>query len=179
MADQDLYNVGVSEPLPRDVPGEAIPVPERIVGLLRKGLARGQSVRLRARGTSMAPLLRGGDVVTLVPLPEGPVRVGAVVGFLRAGKWLILHRIVGRQGDAYLLRGDAAPRADGEVARGELVGLVEGVERRGHPVRVGSGAAGAVVAALSRAGLLRPLSAPWRLWLRAGRRRSSAGYNGS
>lgn len=56
-------------------------------------------------GSSMEPALHRGDLV--VVRPAGGYRVGDVVAYRTEGGATVLHRIVGRAGDRYVLQGDA------------------------------------------------------------------------
>jgi len=74
-------------------------------------LSRGHEVTLRARGVSMSPLVRDGDLLQLAPLDRPPC-VGDLVAALSSGR-LLVHRVVQiREGEAEL-RGDALWIADG------------------------------------------------------------------
>ena len=72
--------------------------------LVEEQLQAGQNVRISLKGISMLPTLRAGDVLTVVPL-KGDAEVGDVVLFRFAGQHLV-HRVVGREGDKYIIQGD-------------------------------------------------------------------------
>ncbi len=123
-------------------------------------LGRGLPVTIRARGGSMRPALRDGDVLTVAPL-SAPARVGEVVA-ARRGSLLALHRVHEVQGGRVRLCGDACAQDDGFFTPGELLGRAVAVRRAGRPLapsRLG-GALGRLL------GLLRPLT---RAGLRVGR----------
>jgi len=131
----------------------------------------GVPLRTTVRGTSMTPFIRDGDVVVVDPIRGAPPCVGDVVAFRHPGtRRLTVHRIVGRDPAGWVLRGDGCPAADGVVPEADILGRVVTVERRGKPVRLGLGASGAWVAALSRGGWLR------RLLVAAGLPRRGAGF---
>lgn len=127
-------------------------------------LAEGMSVEVPVTGDSMSPFIRDLDVVTLVPLGHEPPRRGDVVAFPRPDGRLVIHRVVASAGGRLRTRGDAAGLADGWIDAEILIGRVEKIERRGRRVRLGLGAERALIALLSRAGLLAPLLRPVR-WL--------------
>ena len=56
-------------------------------------------------GSSMEPHLHRGDLVVLRPAVR--YRVGDVIAYRTAGGATVLHRIVDRFGDSFVLRGDA------------------------------------------------------------------------
>lgn len=117
-------------------------------------LVRGAHFRFRARGWSMMPYIRDGDLLTLSPI-SGTLRLGDVVGFVHPpGDHLVVHRVVGRTVDGWLLRGDSLPEGDGRVDQMHILGRVTRVERGGRVVRFGLGPERAVIAWLSSHGLL-------------------------
>jgi Peptidase S24-like len=137
--------------------------------LLRSVLARGVAFRFRARGFSMHPFIRDGDVVTVSPGGLEGVRVGAVLAFAGPvnGK-LTVHRVVARRDGGYLMRGDNAEVTDGWVAAADVFGRVSRVERAGRALRIGLGPEGRLIAlrcapravALVRRALRRVIAAP-------------------
>lgn len=94
-------------------------------------------VRLRVSGTSMAPAVRPGDLLSVEATEPYQVCPGEIVVFAREGR-LIAHRMVARTEDvtgSYLVtRGDRVRRNDPPVSSAELVGRVTGIERGGTPV---------------------------------------------
>ena len=99
-------------------------------------LAEGDRVSIVMRGTSMLPLLREPDKVTLAPLQD-EVAVGDVVLF-RYGKQHILHRIVAIDGDEVTMQGDNCYGCE-HVRRGDIVARLVSVTRRsGKKIEVGS-----------------------------------------
>jgi hypothetical protein len=129
-----------------------------LLELMRAVLARGVPFRFCARGWSMAPFIRDGDVITVSPLLARP-GVGEVVAFVRPGAGnLVVHRVVGRRGLAVLIQGDSAPELpDGLVPRDNLLGRVTRIERQGRDVWLGLGAERYAIAWLSRSRRLVPL----------------------
>ena len=123
-------------------------------------IQKGASLHTTVRGFSMSPFIRDEDVVTIAPMKGGPPRVGEVVAFVKPGCGrLAVHRVVAAEGTGWLIRGDNCPEPDGVVATEKIIGRVVAVERKGRPVRFGTGPAGACIAALSRRGLLGRLHA--------------------
>lgn len=93
-------------------------------------LARGHSVRFRARGHSMHPIIRNDDY--LLVAPSATVARGDVVLTL-SPRGLTAHRVVRIQDGVVVTRGDNAP---GEDEVGRVLGLVTHVERDGRMWRV-------------------------------------------
>jgi hypothetical protein len=136
---------------------------QALLGLMREVLARGLPFRFRARGWSMTPFIRDGDVITISPFRNRVPGVGEVVAFIRpAAGNVVVHRVVARHGTASLIQGDSASGyADGIIPAENLVGRVTRVERNGRNVWLGLGPERTVIAWLSRARLLIPM----RMWL--------------
>lgn len=97
------------------------PRPET-TALFAELLWRGLPVSLRARGGSMWPFLRDGDVLTVLPL-DRPARLGEVLA-VRRGDELVVHRAVRVRGRFAELQGDALSRSDGSFAAADLLGRV-------------------------------------------------------
>ena len=132
---------------------------QAVLELMREVLSRGKAFRFCARGWSMTPFIRDGDVITVGPLPPGMPGVGEVVAFVRpVDDRLVVHRIVSRKGSFVLIQGDNGPDlADGFIPRQALLGRVTRVERSGHNVWLGLGFERYIIAWLSRTFLLIPL----------------------
>jgi hypothetical protein len=135
-----------------------------LVELLRAVLARGVPFRFQAPGFSMWPFIKDGDAITVAPLSGGLPGQGSVVTFLRpdTGK-LVVHRVVGRRDDIFLIRGDNAEEVD-LIPAANILGRVTKVERDGKRVYLGLGPERHLIASLTRRGLFLPLALPvWRL----------------
>ena len=91
-------------------------------------------VRLRALGTSMAPSVLHGDLISIQRTELSEISVGEIVLFSR-GERLFVHRVVSRaeaQGTHCLItRGDRLGHDDPPVTGAELLGRVTSIER-GH-----------------------------------------------
>lgn len=120
--------------------------------MLRRALAAGPH-RSTVFTESMGPLARAGDVFLLEAPGRRRVRFGDVVA-AAAGARAVIHRVVGRRGGFYILKGDASPRADVGVRRADVVGLARALEKRGGRVirfdTARGRLVGAALAALSR-----------------------------
>jgi phage repressor protein C with HTH and peptisase S24 domain len=122
-------------------------------------LARGVPFRFEARGYSMAPFIRNGDVVTISPLRGRRARFGDVVAFANSTDGLVVHRVVARGPGRYEIRADNPGGADDIVPATSVFGAVTRVERFGHSVRLGLGPERTLVGVLVRLGLLQRLVA--------------------
>jgi signal peptidase I len=130
-------------------------------GILTAVLEKGSSFRFLAKGFSMAPFIRDGDVITLAPVRDRPPGIGSVVAFFHPQfEKIMVHRVVGKKDGAYLIRGDNSPASDGDISRDHVLGFVTRVERREKNISLGSGFEKYLIAFLSRRGLLIPLLIP-------------------
>lgn len=115
---------------------------EEFAELSAELLREGSTIQFRARGRSMAPLIRDGDVLTVEPATLAAVRVGDVV-LHRLGGQLAAHRVVGRRrtarGYALETRGDALSAAPDLAWEEDLLGRVIARERDGKVVSIGRG----------------------------------------
>ena len=132
-----------------------------LVDLLGAVMERGARFRFQARGFSMSPLIKDGDVVTVSPLLNRYPGLGDIVAVIhqKTGS-LVVHRLVGKQGGAYLVKGDNAAERDESVAKENILGWVTQVERKGKRIFLGLGPEKFLIAVLTRTGLLFPI---WRL----------------
>lgn len=104
--------------------------------LAEEQLAGGQRVKMSLRGISMLPTLREEDVLMLEPLAGEP-QVGDVLLF-RYGGGHIVHRLVKREDDTYVMQGDNCYGAE-KVGRKDIVArVVEVMRPDGHVVATDS-----------------------------------------
>lgn len=93
-------------------------------------LAEGKRVRIRAKGGSMRPLIRG-DEDTLVLAPVTALRKGDVVLARIGGCGYVVHRIVGIDGDRVTLMGDGNLYRTEDCSRTDIYGKAVAVIRNG------------------------------------------------
>ena len=84
-------------------------------------LARGHAVQFRARGDSMHPLIRSDEALHVDPVREADV--GDVVLTL-ADRGLTAHRVIRKDGDVIVTRGDNAPSDDPPLPLARVLGRV-------------------------------------------------------
>jgi len=109
--------------------------------LSKDALARGASLRFRARGNSMRPFIKDGDILNIKPIEATEVQIGDVILF-RQGRRILVHRVVKRRVEPevmLIVKGDSRLRPDGPVHPDQLLGKVTGVERGGRTINVDRG----------------------------------------
>jgi signal peptidase len=136
-----------------------------ITELLRAVLDKGVPFRFQAKGNSMSPFIKNGDVVTVYPLLDIPPTLGEVVAFTRpaTGK-LVLHRVIGRKDTAFLTSGDNSRAVDGLIPMAFILGKVKTVKRAGKKIQLGLGPERFLIVILIRSKLLAFVLLPaWRI----------------
>jgi len=132
-----------------------------LTSLLKGVLGMGASFRFRANGVSMTPFIKQGDLVTLSPYAGSSPRLGDVAAFFFPGtEKLTIHRVVGKRGNGYLLKGDNANAVDGVIPPENILARVKKVERGGREIRLGLRQERYAIALLARSGLLPSLFSP-------------------
>ncbi|PYN09834.1 MAG: hypothetical protein DME06_15005 [Candidatus Rokuibacteriota bacterium] len=83
----------------------------------------------------MVPFLRDGDVALVTPTAGSEVGVGDVVCYEMPPGRLYLHRVIARDRDRVVAKGDALPFTE-VVERVQLLGTVVAIERHGRVRRL-------------------------------------------
>ena len=139
---------------------------EALPEVVKAVLAKGAVCRFQAKGHSMSPFIKDGDVVTISPMSNASPGFGDVIAFIhpRTEK-LVIHRVVWKSRDACLLKGESALEPDGLVKKENILGLVTKVERKGTRIFLGLGPERFLIALLTRKNLLLPILIPlWRVF---------------
>lgn len=111
---------------------------EEFADLLAELLRRGRSVRFRVSGSSMWPILRDGDIATLQRYEHHPFEAGAIVAYRSPRhQGIVIHRVIGVSASGYLIKGDNRIDTDGFIARENILGYIQQIERNGTIVRFG------------------------------------------
>jgi hypothetical protein len=131
---------------------------EALQEFLQAVLAKGASFRFEARGQSMHPFIKDRELITISPVNGARLHSGDVVAFChpKTGR-LTVHRIVKKNAQGFLLRGDNCSEADGLIPAGSLLGRVTQVREKNRIVRLGLGPERFFLAWLSRYSLLQPI----------------------
>jgi signal peptidase I len=107
------------------------PVEELASQLLR----RGGQLRIKARGGSMIPFIWDGDRVLVRPAGSAEILVGDVICYETSPGRLFLHRVIKRDREQFVTKGDALDFTD-LVSPGQVLGKVVAVERDGRVRRL-------------------------------------------
>jgi hypothetical protein len=136
--------------------GQEFPVSGAVtIELIQAAFAKGALFRFKVKGFSMSPFLQDEDIVTLSPLLRSGINLGIPVAIVCPKHHrLLIHRIVVKKGNQYLIKGDNCPEPDGFVDKEDMLGCVVRIERKNKTVSFGLGPERALIAFLSRNRLL-------------------------
>jgi hypothetical protein len=106
-------------------------------------LGRGGSLRFQARGYSMAPFIRDGEIIEIAPSSGLDLRIGDVAFYWTSSGDPRAHRVIKKwveDGTTWLqTRGDGCIDADGLVPAERVIGMVAAVYRDGTCRRLDRG----------------------------------------
>lgn len=105
----------------------------------QKIFEKGENLRVQVFGSSMFPLIRSGDIVTVKPMPPENLTVGEVLFYYKDGIFFA-HRLKERSSNSLIItRGDNLPFNDNFITPSEVLGKIVTVERRGKKIDMESG----------------------------------------
>jgi len=106
----------------------------------RQLLSRSLSLELRMSGSSMSPAIEDGDVITVEPVAEDPVKQGDIVLYHSRFDTAVIHRVIRLERSSsercIVTRGDAASHNDVPVPLHRILGRVRRVERLGERIKM-------------------------------------------
>jgi len=106
-------------------------------------LKRGGTFCFKAKGFSMHPFVRDGDILIIHPASNQTLRKGDVVLYMSTDYKLIAHRITAatHRGDdlVFTLRGDMAPASTEQVSSKKILGKVVSLRRGRKVIHVDKG----------------------------------------
>ena len=106
-------------------------------------LGQGGSFQFRARGSSMTPFIRDGDLLTIAPVDPAGLRIGDVALYHTERDRVVAHRIVGRTtqvGELVLeTRGDARLASDSSLPAARVLGRAVRLRRGDRVYRLDRG----------------------------------------
>jgi signal peptidase I len=130
---------------------------EALIELLKAVTEKKKSFRVQALGSSMYPFIKDSDYITISPLTSCHPRLGEIVAFINpVTKKLVVHRVVGRKKDNYLIKGDNNSEHDGLIPKANILGYVTKVEKEGNTIFFGSGLERVFIAFISKKNFLQP-----------------------
>jgi hypothetical protein len=128
---------------------------QALIELIGPVLSKGASFRFQVRGFSMVPFIRDNDVVTISSICNSSIGFGQPVAFINpcSGK-LTIHRVIGKNSNAYLIKGDSIFKIDGLVPKENILGVITGIDRKARRIKLGLGPERFIIGLLSRLKIL-------------------------
>lgn len=124
--------------------------------LMTAVLEKGKPFRFTARGMSMSPFIKDGDLLTVAPFnAQRRPRLGDIIAVANGVTGnLLVHRIVRLSGGTCRIKGDNTRVSDGLFPTNSLIGFITQLERNHSRINIRPGVANILVALLSRFGLI-------------------------
>lgn len=98
-------------------------------------LGRGRILKFKAKGGSMSPFIRNGDVVEVIPL-KGKINFGDIIFYHSSYGNSIIHRVIQRGKESIITKGDSVPGSDQPIFSKQVLGRVVAVEKNGWCIRL-------------------------------------------
>ena len=108
---------------------------EDFTSIAQEVLGRGRILRFKAKGGSMSPFIRNGDVVEVVPA-KGKINLGDIILYRSSYGNPVVHRVIQRNKESIITKGDSVPSSDHSVLFKHVLGRVVSVEKNGWCIRL-------------------------------------------
>jgi len=104
---------------------------------------KGKHLSFRARGGSMSPFIRNGEIIEIRPIESRKIKSGDIIFYRANPNKLITHRVIKRILEngkiVFITKGDRSPTFDERVYSGDVLGKVVAVEKNGRIIRFDKG----------------------------------------
>ncbi len=110
---------------------------EDFISIAQEVLGRGRILRFKAKGGSMSPFIRNGDVVEVVPA-KGKINLGDIILYRSSYGNPVVHRVIQRNKESIITKGDSVPSSDEPILSEQVLGRVVAVEKNGWRMRLDS-----------------------------------------
>ena len=110
---------------------------EDFTSIAQEVLGRGRILRFKAKGGSMSPFIRNGDVVEVVPV-KGKINLGDIILYHSSCGSPVIHRVIHRNTESIITKGDSVPGSDQPILSKQVLGQVVAVEKDGWRMRLDS-----------------------------------------
>jgi len=103
---------------------------------------KGKSIRFQAKGWSMRPFIRDGDIIVVSPIENSSIKTGDVVFYLTTENKVMVHRVIKKykkdknNRSTMFIKGDATFSSPEKVEMQNVLGKVVAVERNGRKKRL-------------------------------------------
>ncbi|MFH0726895.1 MAG: S24/S26 family peptidase [Pseudomonadota bacterium] len=111
---------------------DSIALSGKALGILVKAFVEtGSAIQFSARGESMFPFIKDGDIILISPYGDVPPRPGDMVAFIDAGtEKLIVHRLIRVSPEGFTAKGDNCYHLDAPQPRNNILGYVSRINNR-------------------------------------------------
>jgi len=128
---------------------------QALIELIESVLSKGACLRFQVKGFSMVPFIRDNDVVIISSIHNSSIGFGQPVAFRNpCSEKLTIHRVLGKNNNTYLVKGDIVFEIDGFIPKENILGVITGIERRGRRIKLGLGPERFIIGLLSRLKIL-------------------------
>ncbi len=111
--------------------------------ITQKVLGREKILRFKAKGASMSPFIKDGDILEISPVNGGKIKVGDVIFYRVGEERTAAHRVIKRITEngklVFLTKGDSNVGGGEEVHPEKIMGRVRTIERKGRKIRINEG----------------------------------------
>ncbi len=108
---------------------------EDFTSIAQEVLGRGRILRFKAKGGSMSPFIRNGDVVEVVPL-KGKINFGDIILYHSSCGGPVIHRVIQRNKESIITKGDSVLGSDQPIFSKQVLGRVVAVEKNGWCIKL-------------------------------------------
>lgn len=137
--------------MPRVINGEMLLSRDTLRELAGAVLGKNLPFRIQAKGHSMSPIIKQGDIIVISPLYDNKPGCGDVLAFLDSTtNSLTVHRMVKKKGDQYFFRGDNSLGSIEMVTSQKILGRLTRIERKGKTIHLGLGPERILIGFLNR-----------------------------
>ncbi|MGN0569546.1 MAG: S24/S26 family peptidase [Candidatus Fimenecus sp.] len=106
---------------------------EELYPAIKESLDTGGTVELPITGTSMLPLLVQGRDTVLIKKAD-TVKKGDIIFYRRDDGHFVLHRIVGKDANGYILCGDNQWKKEYGICNRHIIAVVKSINRNGKEI---------------------------------------------
>ncbi len=104
--------------------------------IIKEKLKNGATVTIQPKGTSMLPLIRQGQDEVVLKKPSGHLNKYDIPFYKRASGQFVLHRIVKKRKNDYVLCGDNQTEYEYGITDDMIIAVVAAIKRDGKTIPV-------------------------------------------
>lgn len=108
---------------------------EDFASIAQEVLGRGRTLRFKAKGGSMSPFIRNGDVLEVAPF-KGKINLGDIILYHSSCGSPVIHRVIQRNKESIITKGDSVSGSDQPMLFKQVLGRVVAIEKNGWRIRL-------------------------------------------